>query len=126
MAVIHVSAVQIRHVLRAALLVTAFASAACESVSTNVVGPSNSKCQISLKNNTSEVPASGGNGSITVTTTRDCPWSASAEVSWIAVSETSGQGPATVNYSVLANPNGTPRRGRVVVAEQATEVAQAA
>src|SRR5437588_4677159 len=94
MAVIHVSAVQIRHVLRAVLLATAFASAACESVSTNVVGPSNSKCEISVKNNTSEVPASGGNGSITVTTTRDCLWSASAEASWIAVSETIGQGPA--------------------------------
>ena len=31
-----------------------------------------------------------------------------------------------MNYSVVANPNGTPRLGRVVVAGQATEVAQAA
>jgi hypothetical protein len=111
--------------LRLGVLVFAFAGCG-KTATTDLVGPSGQRCDVSVANNTSEVPASGGNGSLSVTVPRDCTWSATAEASWITLNTSAGQGPATVNYSVLPNPSGTPRRGRVVVSEQPVEVAQAA
>jgi hypothetical protein len=73
-----------------------------------------------------EVPAAGGGGTLTVSAQRECAWSARADASWITLSGTGGQGAATMKYSVAANPNGTPRRGQVVVSEQSLEIAQAA
>jgi hypothetical protein len=109
------------------LLAVLFTAAGCGgTTTTTIVGPSGSRCEISVRNDTPEVPASGGDGTLTVASERECSWSAAAEASWITLRATSGQGPATVNYSVLPNPNGTPRRGRVVVSEQAVEVIQAA
>ncbi len=90
------------------------------------MGPTGTKCEVSVTNNTPELPAAGGSGSVTVNTSRDCSWSASADASWISLSTTTGQGAATLNYSAVANPSGTPRRGRLVVAQQMVEVAQAA
>src|SRR5918993_1600581 len=103
------------------------APAGCgRSSSTNVVGPTPSKCTVSVTNTTPEVPAAGGGGALTVNAQRECVWSARADASWIALSGTSGQGAATVNYTVGANPNGTPRRGHVIVSEQNLEIVQAA
>ncbi len=103
------------------------APAGCgRSSSTNVVGPSPSKCAVSLSNNTPEVPAAGGAGVITVTAQRECVWSAHADAAWITLSGTSGQGTAAVAYTVVANPNGTLRRGQVTVSEQNLEIVQVA
>jgi len=56
------------------------ATAACgRSTSTNLVGPSRSKCAVSATNNTPAVPAAGGAGTITVTAQRECAWSAQAQ-----------------------------------------------
>src|SRR3954447_20964635 len=112
--------------VHAGWLTTVLAMSACGSASTSFVGPSGSKCEVSVTNDTPELPAAGGTGKVTITTSRDCTWSASADASWINVSATSGQGAATVNYAVLPNPNGSARRGRLVVAQQTVDVAQAA
>jgi hypothetical protein len=121
------SGVLSRFPLSLRLFVLVFAFAGCgKTATTDVLGPSGGRCDVSVANNTSEVPASGGNGSLSVTVPRDCTWSAAAEASWITLSTSAGQGPASVNYSVLPNPSGTPRRGRIVVSEQPVEIAQAA
>ena len=98
---------------------------ACGSATTNVVEPSASKCDVSVTGNTPELPASGGTGSLSVAAARDCVWTAATEASWITLGATSGQGPATLNYSVAANPDATARRSRVTVAQQSIDVAQA-
>jgi hypothetical protein len=113
-------------VLAAAWLATMCTALACGSSSTNVVGPSTDKCEISVTNNTPEIPATGGNGSLNVATTRDCTWSASADAPRVSLTAHSGQGTATVNYSVLPNPDGTPRHSRLVVAEQEIAITQRA
>jgi hypothetical protein len=110
---------------RAALLATACTALGCGSTTTSVTGPSGEKCEISVSNNPSELPASGGTGTLTVATSRDCTWSASTEAPWVSLTATSGQGAATVNYSVLPNPNGTPRRSQIVVAQHNVDVSQA-
>ena len=115
-----------RTVLVAAWLATMCAALACGSSSTNLVGPSADKCEISVTNNTPEIPASGGNGSLNVATTRDCTWSAAADAPWVSLTAHSGQGTETVNYSVLPNPDGMPRRSRLVVAQQEIAITQRA
>jgi hypothetical protein len=115
-----------RTVLVAAWLATTCAAVACGSSSTSLVEPSADKCEISVTNNTPEIPASGGNGSLNVATTRDCTWSATADATWVSLTAHSGQGTATVNYSVLPNPDGTPRRSRLVVAQQEIAITQGA
>jgi hypothetical protein len=121
-----VSRVLTRIALRAGLLGTLGAALACDSATISVTGPSGEKCEISVTNNSPELPASGGDGSLTIATSRDCTWSASADAAWVSLAATSGQGPATVNYSVLPNSDGTARRSRIVVARREVDVAQAA
>jgi hypothetical protein len=116
-----------RYLLATALALLAAASAGCGGTTTStVVGPTGDRCAIAVSNDTPEVPAGGGNGALTVNSARECSWSASAEASWITLRSTTGQGPATVEYSVLPNPDGKPRRGRVTVSEHPVEIAQAA
>jgi all-beta uncharacterized protein/BACON domain-containing protein len=112
-------------VCRVALLATACGALGCGSTTTSVTAPSGEKCEISVTNNPSELPASGGTGTLTVATSRDCTWSASTDAPWVSLAATSGQGAATVNYSVLPNPNGTPRRSQIVIAQHNVDVAQA-
>src|SRR5215213_3838553 len=94
------------------------------TATTNVVAPSTSKCQVSVTNSVASVPAAGGSGNLTVSTNRDCSWSAHSDASWITLSSAEGQGPAAVNYTVTANANATPRQGGVVVEEQRVVVSQ--
>lgn len=110
-----------------ALACASLAFAACgSSTTTNVTGPTASKCQVAISNSASELPASGGTAKLTITSERECSWSAHTDASWIALSSTSGQGAATIDYSVQANPNGTSRRAPVVVSDQSIDVAQQA
>lgn len=115
-----------RPIVQAISLAAALAVAGCGSASTSVVEPTATKCEVSATNNTPEIAAAGGTGTVAIATSRDCAWSAAAEAAWINLAVTNGQGPANLNYTVLANPAGTPRRGRLVVAQQSVDVAQAA
>jgi len=96
------------------------------STSTTSVAAPTARCGVSITNNTSTIPAAGGNGSLTVNVERECSWSARAEAPWITLSGAQGQGAATLSYTVAPNLNGTPRRGGIVVGEQRAEVAQEA
>lgn len=59
----------------------------------------------------------GGAGSIAVTTSAGCNWSASTNDSWIMItSGGSGVGPGTVNYTVQNNPATSPRQGVITAA----------
>src|SRR5829696_8713904 len=107
-------------------LLLAAAIAACGgSATTSVTGPTSAKCAVSIANSPAEIPASGGSGSLALETARECPWSATTDDPWITLAATSGQGAATLAYTVPANPNGARRRGRVIVSDKTVEVAQA-
>src|SRR4029078_6974463 len=61
-------------------------------------------------------PHAGATGSLGVTTTRDCTWTASSAVSWITfTTDASGQGSGTIGYRVAANADASIRRGSVEV-----------
>src|SRR5262245_61075042 len=100
---------------------------ACETGSSTLsTGPNPVRCSITL----APVPmidAAGGTGSLAVTTQPECTWDASTNVGWIfALSPASGQGIATVSFSVAANEDAAARDGTIVVNGQQTRVSQRA
>lgn len=108
------------------LLLVAVFTGCGGSATTSVSAPTLTKCAVSISNNSPEIPASGGTGTLAVNTERECAWSASSKDSWITLNATSGQGEATLRYTVQPNPNGTRRQGHLTVSDQTAEVIQAA
>jgi hypothetical protein len=67
-------------------------------------------------------PPSGGAGTLTISTSRDCTWAASSAVSWIVItSGSSGQGDGSAAYRIAANTEAAQRRGNIEV--NSTQVA---
>ncbi len=69
-------------------------------------------------------PASGGDGSVSVNTPSDCPWTATSNDPWMVItSGASGIGNGTVSFSVSTN-TGSSRTGTLRVAGQTLSVTQ--
>jgi hypothetical protein len=101
------------------------ASCGSSETSTNVFGPSTGKCQVSLANNPGTFGHEGGTGRVTVSTERECTWTATSEADWVAItSPREGQGQATLEYSVATNPNASTRRAGITISGSRVEVAQ--
>ena len=84
-------------------------------------------CTFTLSSSTLSVAATGGTGSTNVTSAAGCPWSASANDTWITVtSGASGSGNGSAAFSVAANPNASARTGTLTIASQTFTVSQAA
>ncbi|HEY7337893.1 MAG TPA: SBBP repeat-containing protein [Bryobacteraceae bacterium] len=71
------------------------------------------------------VAASGGAGSISITTTPECGWTATTPDSWITLTpaQPSGVGTGSVSYTVAAN-NGASRSGSIVIGGQNVNITQ--
>jgi hypothetical protein len=63
---------------------------------------SSSTCAFTLSPTLVTAPATGGSGTIAVTTTAGCTWTSSSNASWITVSG-SGTGSGSVTYTIDAN-----------------------
>jgi hypothetical protein len=99
--------------------------AGCGSASTNLVGPTTSKCQLALSSAAKSFPSAGGNGSVTVTVDRECSWTATTDTTWLSLgSPASGQGNATLSFSVAPNPAATARSALIQVNDQRVQVAE--
>lgn len=84
-----------------------------------------STCSYSISPTSAAYPSSGGNGSVSVTTSNGCSWSALSNAGWITVSSGSnGNGNGTVNYSVAVNSSGSARAGTLTVAGQTVSITQ--
>ena len=95
------------------------------SAKTSVTGPTAVKCQVTLTNSSGNFGANGGSGTVNVSTSRECAWSASASGNWIHItSGDSGQGEGTVAYKVDANADPVSRRGDVAVNDQQAQFGQ--
>src|SRR5204862_120667 len=69
----------------------------------------------------------GGPGTISVSTSRDCTWTIATNTSWVSLGNNrSGQGEASIGFTVAANPVPSARSGTIVVANQTVELSQAA
>jgi M6 family metalloprotease-like protein len=62
--------------------------------------------------------STGGSGTIAVTAAGSCSWQAAASVPWISLgSGNAGMGNGSVSVTVAANPNISPRWGRITVGD---------
>src|SRR3954470_1565464 len=110
-----------------ALQVIALVSlSACSSTQTSLNAPTADKCQVSASSSPSAFAAGGGQGSLAITTARDCTWSISTAAGWLTIGERSGQGEASIPYAVAPNPVPSPRSATLVVGAQSLAVNQAA
>jgi hypothetical protein len=106
---------------------TGTATIAGQSFTVNQSGVSSTPCAYSLSASSQSVGAASTTGSVGVTTDTGCAWSATANVSWLSITAgASGTGNGTVQFSVAANTDPTPRAGTLTVAGQTFTVNQAA
>jgi subtilisin family serine protease len=64
-------------------------------------------CSYAVDPGVASIPASGGPGSLTVTTNPNCPWSVSSPPGWLTFSgPTLGVGSGTINYTAARNSGG--------------------
>jgi hypothetical protein len=108
-------------------LMAVLAAAGCTQSSTSLAQPSSSKCQITATNQPASYPSSGGRGSVSISATRDCPWSVASNAPWIGIAgDRTGTGEAVINYTVLENSVPSPRSGMLSVDAVQLAVSQAA
>lgn len=109
------------------MLIGMGAVSACNSGSETTTGPTQVKCQVALSTDTASVGGNGGNATVNVTASPECPWDVSSGVNWLSdVSPRSGQGTATVEFRVAANPQPVARTGEILVNDNRLNVSQAA
>ncbi len=83
-------------------------------------------CNYSIAPTSRTVSSSGGIGTVTVTTTAGCNWTAASNDGWITVtSGASGTGNGTVAFSVSANQSSNQRQGTITIAGLTFTVTQA-
>lgn len=82
-------------------------------------------CSYSILPTSNSFGAAGGSDSVSVTTTAACGWTAVSNDAWLHVtSGAAGTGGGTVDYSVDANPDSTPRTGTLTIAGETFTVDQ--
>ena len=92
-----------------------FLATACSGTSSSisVTSPTAAKCEVAVENAARDAaPADGIASSLSISTNRDCTWTASTTAAWLAItSATTGQGSDTLSYRVSANAEPVQRRG---------------
>ena len=84
---------------------------------TDVPADCGGTCAFSISPTSANYPAAGGTGSVSVTTSASCNWTAVSNNSFVTItSGASGTGSGTVNYSVAGNTVATPRNGSMTIA----------
>lgn len=81
-------------------------------------------CNLTLSPSGVSAAAAGASGTIAVTATPGCAWTASSPVPWVTLSPASGSGNGTVNYTVAANTGASSRSTQVTVGGQILSVTQ--
>ncbi|HEX3704314.1 MAG TPA: BACON domain-containing carbohydrate-binding protein [Vicinamibacterales bacterium] len=114
-----------RRVMLAFSLAAGMPIAACSSSSVSTTTPTSAKCGITATAAPASFSASGGNGTLTVSTDRECQWSAAAAGNWIQFGgATAGQGADTVPFKVAANADPSVRKGTITVGDQQVGINQ--
>ena len=105
------------------------ASACGGSSSTQVSAPTPpvTRCTVTLATTNPLMAFTAGSGTITISTSRDCTWQAQSSAVWLFfTSPTSGQGDATLAFSVQHNSVVAQRQAVVTVGDGRLEIRQAA
>ena len=74
-------------------------------------------CSFSISPGSALFTQTGGEGSVAVSTSGGCNWTAVSNAPWVTISSAgSGSGSGTVNYVVRDNMTGSPRQGTITMA----------
>jgi Zn-dependent metalloprotease len=96
------------------------------TAATNVPTDCGGTCTFSISPTSASFAAAGGTGSVSVTATAGCAWTAVSNATFITItSGSSGTGNGTVGFSVAANAGTTSRTGTMTIAGQTFTVTQA-
>ena len=108
--------------------VCAISASACTKTETSITAPSDApdRCGLTVTTSPSSFPSPGGQGSLTISTARDCTWSVASNAPWVALGGAGGQGEATIPYTVAANPVPSPRSAAIAVGAKSVAVNQQA
>lgn len=88
-------------------------------------GGGSAPCAFSISPESAAVPSAGGGGTVTVTTSAGCAWTASSNAPWLTLTgAVSGNGPGQVSYQ--AAPGTEARSGTLTVAGRPFTVNQSA
>jgi Putative binding domain, N-terminal/Viral BACON domain len=83
-------------------------------------------CSFELSAVEQTISASGGTGTITVTTAATCAWTAQSDATWAVITTgAAGTGTASVNFTIAPN-TGSARTASLVIADQMVKVTQEA
>ncbi|MBF0591894.1 MAG: DUF1566 domain-containing protein [Nitrospirae bacterium] len=86
---------------------------------------SDQSCSYTIYPTSKSFTSTGGSDSVSVTTSSNCSWSATSNVSWITItSGSTGVGNGTVAYTVSANTSASSRLGTMTIAGQTFTVLQ--
>jgi hypothetical protein len=95
-------------------------------VSVSQAAPSLATCTYAVAPETLDIPATGAESVLTVTTAASCAWTATADAAWITILENAtGRGPGFVRVGVAVN-DGARRSGGVVVGGRPVAIVQQA
>ena len=81
-------------------------------------------CDVAVTPATVTAPAGGRSGTLQVSTATGCSWTAQANVPWIVLTPSGGNGTGVVNFTVQAN-TGSQRQGTISVGGQSVAITQA-
>jgi Zn-dependent metalloprotease len=96
------------------------------TAATNVPSDCGGTCTFSINPTSASYAAAGGTGSVSVTATAGCSWTAVSNATFITITAgSSGTGNGTVSYSVASNTATTSRTGALTIAGQTFTVTQA-
>ena len=113
-------------ILALLLAVATFSACTSTETSTSITSPSSDKCQIDVTNAPSAFEAGGGQGTVTIATSRDCAWSLNTSAGWVTAGTATGQGEAKVTYSVAANTVPSERTATITVNGHTVQLSQSA
>ena len=104
------------------LVVCGVALSGCD---TGPASPTPASCTFTLSTTSITIGAAGGPGSIAVSTSSQCNWTARSDAAWIsATGGTSATGPGTFTFTAAAASGTAARTGALTVAGQPVSVTQ--
>jgi len=109
-----------------AIVITLLTSCTATQTSTDVAPSPSQKCQFRVSTSSSSFSDGGGTGTLTIDTTRDCSWSVSSSADWVSVATPSGQGGASVSYTVSASTVPQARVASLTVEGQTVQLSEQA
>lgn len=89
-------------------------------------GTEPTSCTYAISPQTLSIAATGGSGTITVSTGGSCAWTATPSATWVTTSATSGSGSDSVSFSIAPNTGAEERSATVTVTGSTLTITQAA